>query len=787
MGNRPRDSAPGPARQGAPADLPAAASTSSSPALAGPTGTPPGTTGTSGTPGTTSTASRPWPAEALAGLSGAATSLATALTVGLLAYAPAGPAAAALGLPAAFAAALAGGTVMALLGRSRLPCATPSSATTLLLAALVARLCTEPALQPATPGGAAALVALCALAVVLSGLLQVLMGAAGLGALARLVPQPVIAGFMNGVAVLVALAQVPLLAGLAYEVWRAQGWPALAQGQPLALATGLLAAAVVWGLTRRLPRWPLALLGLAAGWALVAAFTAFGGAEAPPRVGELPTALPLPVALWPLWSMWSGPTAAAWPAVLQTAVLLALLGALESALAARALDQLMGDRHEPNRELRALGWANVASGLFGGLPVVYHRLRALATHRAGGRSWRSALLGAWLLVLAYHFGQVLVEPLPLAALAGIMLTSAWTLVDTWTRELALQRWRGDRSRELQLGLAVVAVVAVVTVGWGFAPAVGLGVLLSLGLLVRGMNRTLLRARYSAAQRPSRRAYPAVREHFLAPRRAQIEVLELEGTLFFGSAERLLREALQHAPGVRWLVLDLRRIGLIDASGAVALAQLARQLQQAGVQLWLAGAGSAEGGGHLATLQRFGAFVAARPGRELHADADHAIEAAEAALLREGGLGLEALTVALPDCELFASLATPQLQRVLQAVQTRSLAAGEALQWPAAGRQRLVLLAAGSVTVLGPPAADGRRRRLLSLSPGMTLAEAAAGADTGTEVRADQPSLLYELDAEALAALQRDDPALVLQLWQQLAAHLLQRLRGTAQAWADDGG
>jgi MFS superfamily sulfate permease-like transporter len=81
-----------------------------------------------------------WPREAMAGLSGAAAALATTLTMGLLAYAPAGSAAAALGLPAAFAAALAGGVVMALLGRSRLPCATPSSATTLLLAALVARL-----------------------------------------------------------------------------------------------------------------------------------------------------------------------------------------------------------------------------------------------------------------------------------------------------------------------------------------------------------------------------------------------------------------------------------------------------------------------------------------------------------------------------------------------------------------------------------------------------------------------------------------------------------------------
>lgn len=724
-----------------------------------------------------------WPREAMAGLSGAAAALATTLTMGLLAYAPAGSAAAALGLPAAFAAALAGGVVMALLGRSRLPCATPSSATTLLLAALVARLCADPALQPSTPAGAAALVSPCALAVLLSGLLQVLMGAAGLGALARLVPQPVVAGFMNGVAVLVALAQVPLLAGLAYEVWRAEGWAALAQGQPLALATGLVAAAVVWLLQPRFPRWPLALLGLAVAWGVYTlAGPLFGAGDTLPRVGTLPVVLPLPLALLPLTGAAQALLMAHIGEVLLTALLLALLGALESALAARALDQLAGERHDPNRELCALGAANIASGLFGGLPVVYHRLRALATHRAGGRSWRAALLGALLLVAIYQFGHALVEPLPLAALAGIMLTSAWALVDTWTRELVQQRRRGDRSRDLQLGLATVAVVAVVTVWAGFVPAVALGVLISMALLVRGMSRTLLRSRYSAEQRPSRRVYPAVREAHLATRRAQIEVLELEGALFFGSAERLGHEMLQHRPGLRWQVLDLHRVTSIDASGAVMLAQLARQLQQAGVQLWLAGAQGERD--HLATLQRYGAFTGARAGQALHADADQAVEAAEQALLREAGLGLDALTVAMPECELFAGLGTAQLQRVLQAVQTRALQAGEVLALPDTA-ERLALLAAGSVTVLGPPTAQGRRRRLVSLSPGMTLVEATQRPGSGTEVRADVPSLLYELDAEAQARLQREDPALVLHLLRQLSAHLAQRLRLTSQAWADE--
>ena len=152
----------------------------------------------------------------IASLSGAWVALETiaiVLTLGLLAFAPLG-AAAPLGIAAAFAAVIAGGLVYALLGSAASPSAGPTSATALILAGLVARLTQDARFDLHSPDGVATLLALVASSVVLMGLFQILMGLAGLGRLARFVPQPVLAGFMNGVALLILFAQIPILLGL---------------------------------------------------------------------------------------------------------------------------------------------------------------------------------------------------------------------------------------------------------------------------------------------------------------------------------------------------------------------------------------------------------------------------------------------------------------------------------------------------------------------------------------------------------------------------------------------
>ena len=167
-----------------------------------------------------------------------------------------------------------------------------------------------------------------------------------------------------------------------------------------------------------------------------------------------------------------------------------------------------------------------------------------------------------------------------------------------------------------------------------------------------------------------------------------------------------------------------------------------------------------------TLQSFGASNGAQPGRELHADADQALKASRVCKCQRPGFGAGgALTVALPNCELFTVLNTAQLQQALQAVKTRARAAGEPLLrlpllLPHTTQRRellavLPVLAAASVTVLGPAAARGLRRRRQSLRSGMALGAAQL---PGAEAHANVSSQPHQLDTEALAALRRDKAA-----------------------------
>ncbi len=302
------------------------------------------------------------------GAVGGVASIAIVITLGLVSLAPLQAATA--GVTAAFLTVTVAAALYALLGRSLLPVGGPTSATAVIVAALVARLATSPAL-PQGPAAVAAVLAAIGVAVCGMGLLQVAMAQARLGRLARFVPQPVLSGFMNGVALLIVLAQLPPLLALEPARWAAEGLAALPAAQPGALLLGLATAALIVGLARWRPRWPAALLGL------LLATAAWQAAQAlwpGPWLG----ATLAPVALPPSWP---GPSAAlfgdhgvlvlvqAHPGtVLLAALVLALVGSLESLLNLRALDQQLHGRHDESRELMAMGVGNLVGGLLGALP-----------------------------------------------------------------------------------------------------------------------------------------------------------------------------------------------------------------------------------------------------------------------------------------------------------------------------------------------------------------------------------------------------------------------------------
>ncbi|MCA3243187.1 MAG: SLC26A/SulP transporter family protein [Rubrivivax sp.] len=724
--------------------------------------------------------------ELRSGLAGMLISLAPTLTIGLLAFATLGPQAAELGIPAALIASAVGGAVFALLARGPMPAGGPSAAPALVVGALVARVAADPAFVATDAAAVAQLLALVATAVVSMGLLQIALGVSGLVRFAKFVPQPVLAGYMNGVALLALLSMLPLLLGWPIGTLWAGGWASVAQVQPATLLVGALTVAITIGLPRL--RWgrhlPVTLLGLVVGTgAFVLLQTGLPSAALGPLTGALPAAWPHPETLAP----WSGQGEGSLlhrhaAAALSAGLVMALIGTLELVLNTLAMDQACHTRTDPRREVLALGTANVASGLVGGLPLLLLRPRALHMRQVGGRTRASLFICCTGFAVLGLVAAPLLSMLPQVVPGGMMVTVYLLTVDPWSLKLALQWCRGRREADVQLALGVVALVCAVTVVLGFPAAVAVGAALSMMLFIRSMNRSLVRQRYGGDAMPSRRIYAVADEARLQALRPRVTVLELEGALFFGSADRVAELADSLDGSCHTLVLDFRRVSLIDSSGAVVLQQLHRRLTERGLSLLLAGVAADNRHGRVLAQ-----FVGEGLGAELGMpDIDQAMERAELQLLAQAGFEPLRETVPVEQLSLMDGLDAAQRARLAACLQPRRLAAGECLFRQGDPGDRLYAISSGSVDVLSAPVpgSTALRQRYVSLSPGMMLGETAMldGGGRSGEAVAVGDTEVHALDQATLLRLRDEAPLLYAQVFRNVALHLSQRLRAAAWAW-----
>jgi sulfate permease, SulP family len=711
------------------------------------------------------------------GVAGAVVGLAQILTLGLLAFGALGPHYVPLSVEAAFNAAIFGALAAALVGGTAIPAAGPRAATALIFATYVAALAARPefrgenGLLQVGP-----ILLLASLSVILAGALQIVFGFARIGSLVRFVPYPVVAGFMNGIAVLLALAQIPYLLGVDAAQFAREGFDT-AQARPGAIAVALFTATLIWIFGRHLRRVPVALLALMVGAVMHQLVATFW----PLEVGGVLGAAQSSLHLSNMYDAWQAHYVELESllrthglALFATAGLIAVIGALDSLLAAAAVDMIQDTRHQPNRLLAGEGLGNIVSGALGGIPIQFSAARSLAAFRAGARTQLSGFVTPLTLFLLLLIGGPLLVFVPLAALAGIMLTVSTAMIDRWSSGLVRHLVR-VHSADASGTLWVVVLVCAATVGFGFLPAVAIGMALATVLFIRAMNRSLVRAVWNGAQRSSRRIYPPDDALRLLEEGRRIKILELDGPLFFGTAERLGDYVETHVEGVDFLILDLRRVAEADATGALVLQRLNKRLKERGCRLLLAHVTPTGQIGQ--SLDVFGTFKGEERSQWFE-DTDRALEAAERALLgREPGKYLVA-PFPLHECVLFEGLGDRRAQIVIAHLERKQLRAGEVLFREGDPGDRLFLLTAGTVTLVS--AAGRGTHRIASFESGVMFGELAMidGLPRSATAMAEQDAELYALSRDALERLNQIDPQLPLKLLENLAHHLSQRLRQT---------
>ncbi|GGC02304.1 SulP family inorganic anion transporter [Cellulomonas carbonis] len=487
---------------------------------------------------------RTWRADLVAGATVAVVALPLALGFGVTSG---------VGAAAGLVTAIVAGLVAAVFGGSNLQVSGPTGAMTVVLVPIVARYGPESVATVA----------------VMAGGLVVVGGLLGLGRLVAYIPWPVVEGFTFGIGVTIALQQVPLALDTAKADGENAGLVALrtlalvdwsAAWRPLALV------ALVVVLMTMLPRWRR---GIPA--SLVAVVVATVAAEAAhldtTRIGTLPSTLPTPTL--PLL------TPEATSALVSAAVAVAALAALESLLSARVADGMADDlpRTEPNRELVGQGLANVASGLFGGIPATGAIARTAVNVRSGARTRAAAALHAVVLAVVVLAAAPLVSRIPLSALAGVLLVTAVRMVDVPTARAIL---RSGRS-----GALVLLLTFATTIVFDLVVAVELGVAAAAVLALRAMARAsgLHREPIDDPELDAGTEHALLHEH--------IAVYRIDGALFFADVRRFLDELMQ-VTDVRVVVLRLSGVRVLDASGANALAQVVADLQRRGVVVLLKG-------------------------------------------------------------------------------------------------------------------------------------------------------------------------------------------------------
>ena len=403
------------------------------------------------------------------------------------------------------------------------------------------------------------------IATLLAGLILIIMGLARMGAFLKFVPYPVVVGFTSGIAIIIFSSQVADLLGLKIEKVPAdflEKWIeyirhiSTANISAIAVGVASLLIIVLWPrfVTRRVPGQLIAILAVTA----VVQYFQVPVETIGTRFGGVPSSLPTP----------TFPTAD-WQTVkdmFSPALTIAILAALESLLAAVVADGMMGTRHRSNMELVAQGAGNIVSVIFGGVPATGAIARTATNIKNGGNTPISAVIHCVFLLLVLLFIGKWAALIPMATLAAVLVVVAYNMSE-WREFIHLLKSpRGD--------VAVLIATFLLTVFVELTIAIQVGILLAAFVFLQKMSRETQVDLITANLHDDDEFQSRDMSQIAIPK--GVEVFEVYGSLFFGAVAQF-RESIRilgKKPSV--IILRMRNVMTIDASGIHILEELAEE-------------------------------------------------------------------------------------------------------------------------------------------------------------------------------------------------------------------
>jgi SulP family sulfate permease len=453
------------------------------------------------------------------------------------------------------------GLFASLFGGTPAQCSGPTGPMTVVMAGILIQFSDDPALAFTV--------------VIMGGMLQILFGLLQFGHYIALVPYPVISGFMSGIGCIILILQVGPLVGFEAKpegiVANLAAIPEfLANPAPQATLLGIATILIMYLTPARISQiFPPQLLALFLGTLGAVFFFPLA-----PVIGDVPEGFPA--------FIFPHIEADVLIVMAEGAVVLALLGSIDSLLTSLVCDNMTRTQHDSNRELIGQGIGNMVAGFFGGLPGAGATMRSVANIRSGGRTPLSGMLMALVLLATLLGLGSLAEQIPLAVLAGILFKVGLDIIDWRFLKHLLQAPRTD--------VLIMAVVLAITVLVDLITAVGVGIVLASLLFVKRMaDLELANLRIISAPTTEIPFHPE-EQAILERNSGRIVLIHVDGPMSFGSAKNMVRrlESIKGFNTFTHVILDLSDVPAIDGTAALAVEDMLRIVQSHRQTLYFVG-------------------------------------------------------------------------------------------------------------------------------------------------------------------------------------------------------
>ncbi len=720
--------------------------------------------------------------DVLGGLSAAIITTPMAIGYGIMAFAPLGPEYIQEAVMAGLFSAIFAGFFASFFGGSPIQITGPKAPLTLIYGTLISSFVSIQAISNHSESTVYIVIGLASFCLLIAGMSQIIFGVLGIGNLIKYVPQPVIAGFMTGIAFLLITKQINVIFGLdtSQSLWKVLKDPSLIN--PLSTIIGITTIIIIFISKRYIKKIPSSLIAIVGGTGLFYIVTTTTGYnDNTAIIGNIQARWPDPLTLFHLQrEIAQIDFFNVLPKIFMTGLLLGLFASMESLMSSIVEDNLTGTRHDSKKELIGQGIGNIISAVLGAIPAAGSIPRSIANYHAGGKTRVSGMAcGIIIFLIIIAFGSF-VGRIPLSVIAGIILVVGLTLIDKGTikifRKIIIAR---NYKKEPIINLSITIIVALITISFDLVTAIVIGILIASIIFLFSISQSIIKRKYFGDNYHSRKRRPAENIRWLEKWGRKIVVLELQGPLFFGSAENLAIELDKLTKESTYFIFNFKRVSEIDSTGANILIQLQRRLRENGNHLLFSQLSKNESLiNYLEAMDLTKDLI----DHNTYSDTDLALEWAEDHLLNQHQQQEEkAASTDLSEVILFRNLTAKELELVKQNMVNKSFKKDELVFKEGDHSRDLYFLTKGKMTVyIYLPDSDSQKR-LFTYAPGTVLGEMSFldGDPRSASVWAVEKSEAMCLPIESFQRLSQKYPELTTKFMKNLALEISGRLRRTS--------